>query len=29
MDIVKLIERLRENTDCWTDKVHGYANIRL
>lgn len=29
MDIEKLIERLRENTDCWTDKVHGYANIRL
>lgn len=29
MDIEKLIDRLRKNTDCWTDKVHGYANIRL
>ena len=29
MDIEKLIERLRENTDCWTDKVHGYADLRL
>lgn len=29
MDIEKLIERLRENTDCWTDKVHGYAGLRL
>ena len=29
MDIEKLIERLRENTDCWTDKVHGYTNLRL
>ena len=29
MDIEKLIERLGENTDCWTDKVHGYADLRL
>ena len=29
MDIEKLIERLRENTECWTDKVHGYADLRL
>lgn len=29
MDIEKLIDRLRENTDCWTDKVHGYADLRL
>ena len=29
MDIEKLIERLRENTDCWTDNVHGYAGLRL
>ena len=28
-DIEKLIERLGENTDCWTDKVHGYADLRL
>ena len=25
MDIEKLIDRIGENTDCWTDKVHGYA----
>ena len=29
MDIEKLIERLGENTECWTDKVHGYADLRL
>ena len=29
MDIEKLIDRLGENTDCWTDKVHGYADLRL
>ena len=29
MDVEKLIERLGENTDCWTDKVHGYADLRL
>ena len=29
MDIEKLIERLGENTDCWTDKVYGYADLRL
>lgn len=29
MDIETLIERLGENTDCWTDKVHGYADLRL
>ena len=29
MDYDKLIERLGENTDCWTDKVHGYADLRL
>ena len=29
MDIKKLIERLGENTDCWTDKVYGYADLRL
>ena len=29
MDIEKLIEQLGENTDCWTDKVHGYADLRL
>ena len=29
MDIEKLIERLGENTDCWTDKVHGYADLRM
>ena len=29
MDIEKPIERLGENTDCWTDKVHGYADLRL
>ena len=29
MDNEKLIERLGENTDCWTDKVHGYADLRL
>ena len=29
MDIEKLIDRLEENTDCWTDKVHGYADLRL
>ena len=29
MDIEKLIERMGENTDCWTDKVHGYADLRL
>lgn len=29
MGIEKLIERLGENTDCWTDKVHGYADLRL
>lgn len=29
MDIEKLIEQLKRNTDCWTDKVHGYADLRL
>ena len=29
MDIEKLIDRLGENTDCWTDKVYGYADLRL
>lgn len=29
MDYDKLIERLGENNDCWTDKVHGYADLRL
>lgn len=29
MDIEKLIEQLKRNTDCWTDKVHGYAGLRL
>lgn len=29
MNIEKLIERLGENTDCWTDKVYGYADLRL
>ena len=29
MDIEKLIEQLKRNTDCWTDKVHGYADLRV
>lgn len=29
MDIEELIEQLKRNTDCWTDKVHGYAGLRL
>ena len=29
MDIETLIEQLKRNTDCWTDTVHGYADLRL
>ena len=29
MDVEKLIERLKQNTSCWTDTVYGYADLRL
>ena len=29
MDYDKLIERLKQNTSCWTDTVYGYADLRL